>query len=168
MPCNSSRLLVVSHAVYPRNRAFILTKKAWRRAASLLISLTMVATLAMAMSTDAYTRPAANGLQVTDYEIAADPGTFEKNGDYVKFTISFTMPNDLDGSEAVGIVASGVGLRYIASTDTTVKIGTGAAVQKPSVLNPSITLEGADFQSAKGQKVVITFRFNVEGQAENR
>ncbi|MCL2152173.1 MAG: hypothetical protein FWH57_04310 [Oscillospiraceae bacterium] len=104
----------------------------WRRAAALALSVAIAATFLLVLPADAVNK-ASTGLTVFDFNMTANPNTFVENGD-VQYTVSFTMPADLTGYDAVKIAfPPSVGLLFT-PTPATVKVNGVAA--------PSVTIQG--------------------------
>ena len=148
-----------------------LGKTKWRRATSLIVNLVMVATIGLAALTAAFAQPNSRGNaatpQITDFNMVAETNKFTTNGDIIKYTISFTMPSNLEGYDEVRIrTASSTELQYVLS-GTTIKIEDGAAqnlfLSSPPILILNSNSFGGDFNNAKGLKIVITLQFRVSG-----
>jgi len=109
----------------------------------------------------------ADKLQITDFKMVAETEEFITDGDVIKYTISFTMPSNLEEYDEVRIgTVTSTELQYVLS-GTTLKIGDGA-VQNLMLPAPLLTLNGnyfigGNFQNAQGLEIVITLQFKVSG-----
>ena len=104
---------------------------------------------------------------VEDLEKAADPRTFKGNGDEIEYTISFTMPENLTGFEALKIVdVIPDELSYVPDS-ASLKIGGGVAAPVTMSFdgdgNLYYVIEGEDFTDSADKFVELTLIFKIDG-----
>ena len=104
---------------------------------------------------------------VVEVEKIASPKTFKANGDDITYTISFDLPLDLSGYEAIRIedvIPAGLALK---GTNGTLDIGgatrtvTLATTASPDTAG--FTLTGADITAAQGVTVSLTLTCTITG-----
>jgi len=140
-----------------------------------------MATLGLAVFTAAFAQPAslanAVGPQVTDLVFTSNPKTFITNGDAIVYTISFKMPSDLTGYDALRIVdIIPAGLRCQPRT-ATLKIDggsgqivtwTGSLPTSPQILILDASHFGGNFEDAADSEIELTIQMQVFGWATGK
>ncbi|MCL2046384.1 MAG: isopeptide-forming domain-containing fimbrial protein [Oscillospiraceae bacterium] len=134
-----------------------------RRYLLLLVTLLILSCIMMANTLEV--SAARPPLVVTDMEKKATPEKFVDNGDIISYTISFTMPSNLDGYIAAKIVdvLPTTGLSYNNTATLTIGGSTSAVVMTATGNTLSYEFTGISFKDTAGQLIVFQLDFTVTG-----